>query len=155
MSQRVGDGARALGDLADDLVHRPAVIPGKAHSGFRRWFAGVWKLRGGGLYACGYAVTFLVLEVRSLTGDVVDSDGVVDFFASQIFEFVFRFLGESFVNMLLAFLWPVEVIQFRPPWGIAVLALMFLVFERFLRRRVEEWLAAGADEDGETPGDPR
>jgi hypothetical protein len=144
----VGDGARALGELGDDLVNRPRVIPGKAHSWFRRWFAKIWKVRGGGLYACGYAATFLVLEVRSLTGDVFESDGVVDFVTSQVFEFVFRFLSESFINMLLAFLWPLYVIQFRPPWGIIGLGLAFAVFDRFVRARVERWLSA---DTGESP----
>ena len=147
----MGDGARALGELGDDLVRRPRVIPGKAHNWFRRWFARVWQVRGGGLYACGYALTFIVLEIRSLTGDVFESDGVVDFFTSQLFEFVFRFLSESLFNMILAFMWPVYVLQFRPPWGIIGLGIAFFVFDRFVRQLVERWLSAGNDD---TPGAP-
>ena len=147
----MGDGARALGELGDDLVHRPAVIPGKAHGWFRRWFAKVWRMRGGGLYACGYAVTFLVLEVRSLTGDVFESDGVVDFFTSQIVEFMFRFLSESFINMIQAFMWPLYLIQFRPPWGIIGLGLAFAMFDVVLKKRIERWLGADWDADPEPP----
>ena len=145
----MGDGARALGELGDDLVHRPAVIPGKAHGWFRRWFAKVWRMRGGGLYACGYAVAFLVLEVRSLTGDVFESDGVVDFFTSQIVEFMFRFLSESFINMIQAFMWPLYLIQFRPPWGIIGLGLAFAMFDVVLKKRIERWLGADRDADPE------
>lgn len=151
----MGDGARALGQLGNDLVHQPRVIPGKAHDWLRRWFARIWKLRGGGLYACGYAVTFLVLEVRSLTGDVADSSGVVDFLTSQVFEFVFRFIGDSFINMILAFIWPVYVIEFQPLWGIIGLGLAFALFDIVLRKRIERWLASVPDDGDDAPGEPR
>jgi hypothetical protein len=147
----VGDGARALGELGDDLVNRPRVLPGKAHNWFRRWFAKIWKLRGGGLYACGYAVTFIVLEIRSLTGDVFESEGVVDFFTSQVFEFVFRFLSESLLNMIQAFIWPLYVIEFQPPWGVIGLGIAFFVFDRFLRKRVEGWLSGENEEQPTKP----
>lgn len=150
----MGEGARALGELGDDLVHRPRAIPGKARNWFRRWFAKVWRVRGGGLYACGYALTFVVLEVRSLTGDVFESDGVVDFFTGQLVELVFRFLSESFVNMIQALMWPVYVLQFRPPWGMIGLGLAFVVFDRFLRQRVERWLSVDAGKVPPTPDDP-
>ena len=39
-------------------------------NGFRTWFRKVWKVRGGGLYACGFAVAFIILEVGSLADDV-------------------------------------------------------------------------------------
>lgn len=150
----MGDGARALGEFGDDLVKRPRVLPGKAHNWFRRWFAKVWKVRGGGLYACGYAVTFIILEVRSLTDDVFESDGVVDFLTSQVFEFVFRFLSESLFNMIQAFVWPLYVVEFRPPWGVIGLGIAFVVFDRFLRRRVERWLSVEADDQPTAPDDP-
>ena len=149
----MGDGARALGELGGDIIHRPGVIPGKAHNSFRRWFSRVWKLRGGGLYAGGYAVTFVIMEVRSLTGDVVGSSGVVDFVTSQAFEFVFRFISDSFINMILAFIWPVYVIQFRPPWGLIGLGMAFLTFDLLFRKRIEKWLASGPDEPRDPPAD--
>lgn len=143
LSKRVGDGARALGELGDDLVHRPGVLPGKAHGWFRTWFAKVWKIRGGGLYACGYAVTFLVLEIRSLAGDVFEADGIVDFFTEQIFETLFRFLGESLANMISAFMWPIYLVQLNPPWGAIGLGLAFAIFDLVLRKPIERWLNAG------------
>jgi len=146
----VGDGVRALGEIGDDLVNRPGVLPGKAHGWFRTWFARVWKIRGGGLYACGYAATFLVLEIRSLAGDVFEAEGVVAFFTEQLFETLFRFLGESLSNMLQAFMWPVHVIAYRPPGGAIGLGLAFLFFDLVLRKPIERWLEAEAhaEQDG-------
>jgi len=125
-------------------------LPGKARGWFRTWFAKVWKIRGGGLYACGYAVTFIVLEIRSLAGDVFEADGFVDFFTEQIVETLFRFLGESLSNMINAFLWPVQVISYRPPVGAIGLGLAFLLFDMVLRKPIERWLAGEADTEPET-----
>ena len=145
LGRRVGDGARALGELGSDLVNRPETLPGKAHGWLRTWFAKVWQIRGGGLYACGYAVTFLVLEIRSLAGDVFEADGIVDFFAEQIVETLFRFLGESLSNMISAFMWPVYLVQLNPPWGAIALGLAFLLFDLVLRKPIERWLAGESD----------
>ncbi len=131
--------------MGDDLVNRPGVLPGKAHSWLRRWFAKIWKVRGGGLYACGYAVTFLVLEIRSLAGDIFEADGLVDFFTEQLVESLFRFLGESLSNMISAFLWPVYLVQWNPPWGAIGLGLAFAVFDLILRKPIERWLDAGPE----------
>ena len=49
----------------------PAELIDKSHGWFRNWFRKVWRLRGGGLYACGFAITFVVLEIGSLADDVV------------------------------------------------------------------------------------
>lgn len=111
----------------------------------------MWKVRGGGLYACGYAVTFLVLELRSLAGDVFEADGIVDFFTEQIFETLFRFLGESFANMVSALVWPLYLVQWKPPWGAIGLGLAFVVFDVVLRKPIERWLAAESQPEQEAP----
>jgi hypothetical protein len=107
---------------------------------FRFWFARIWNVRGGGLYAVGWAATFLYLEAASILGAFSDATGVVDFLTSQLLEFVFRFLGESFVNMGLAFAWPVFVLQWHPPLGPVLLAAAFLLFPRFAKPYVTAWL---------------
>ena len=136
----MGDGARALGEIGDDLVHRPGVLPGKAHGWFRTWFAKVWKARGGGLYALGYAVTFVYLEVATLLGDIVEAESVTAFFTSELIEFLFRFLSDSIVNLVKALIWPVYVIQIVPPWGAVALGLAFVLFPRTLKPTIERWL---------------
>ena len=90
-------------------------------------------------------MTFVVLEVRSLAGDVFEADGIVDFFTEQIVETLFRFLGESLSNMIYAFIWPLQVITYRVPWGAIGLGLAFLVFDQVLKKPIERWLAGGPD----------
>lgn len=109
-------------------------------SEFRLWFAKVWKVRGGGLYAVGWAGTFLYLEVTTILGEIVEADGVIDFFTGQLFEFVFRFLGESFMNMGLAFGWPVYIAQWNPPFGAIALGIAFVLFPKYAKPHISKWL---------------
>jgi hypothetical protein len=140
LRERVGDSARLVGEVSDDLVHRPGVLPGKAHGWFRTWFGKVWKLRGGGLYALGYAITFVYLEVTTIIGDIAGAESPWQFFTSELIEFVFRFLSDSLVNLVKALIWPVYVIELAPPWGLLGLGAAFLIFPRFLKPTVERWL---------------
>ena len=137
-----------MGEIGDDLVHRPGVLPGKAHGWFRTWFGKVWKVRGGGLYAVGYALTFAYLEVRAIIDEVFEADGVIDFFANQLIEFMFRFLSETIVNMIQAFMWPVFLIQWRQPYGLVLLVALFLLFPIVLKRPIERWLFGDQTVDG-------
>ena len=114
----------------------------------RRWLAKVWLTYGGGLYAVGYAVTFLYLEARTLLDEIVSSSGVVDFVTSHLLEFVFRFALDSIGNMVQAFIWFLPVLKFRAPLGIILLGIGFYVFDIYLRKPVGDWLLR---EDGETP----
>ena len=101
---------------------------------------GVWRARGGGFYGLGYLITFIVLEIRLVVGDVSESEGVVDFVSNQMIEFIFRFGIQSFINGFLAFMWPVYVLDWLGVWSIAMLVAGYLVFERVLRPIVEGWL---------------
>ena len=106
----------------------------------RDGLVGVWRARGGGFYGLGYLITFIVLEIRLVVGDVSESEGVVDFVSSQMIEFIFRFGIQSFINGFLAFMWPVYVLNWLGVWSIAMLVVGYLVFERVLRPIVEGWL---------------
>ena len=118
-------------------------------SKFRLWFAKVWKVRGGGLYAVGWAAYFLYLEIATIFGEIAEADGVIDFFTGQLIEFVFRFLGDSIANMVQAFIWPVQIITTWPPWGAIGLGIAFFTFDVYLRKPIELWLAGddAADPD--------
>ena len=145
--RRLRNRARTLGELGSDAVHQPRVIPGKAHGWFRHWAGRVWRLRGGGLYACGFIVTFLYLEIVTIFGDVAESSGVIDFLATELFEFFFRFVIESLMNTINAFIWPVYVIAFAPPWGMIGLGAAFVLFDRVIKKPVEEYLFRDEEAD--------
>lgn len=112
----------------------------QAEGWFRRWFAKVWKVRGGGLYAVGWAATFAYLEVTTLVGEILDAEGVVEFFTSQVVEFLFRFIGDSLSNMITAFMWPVEIVQWNPPVGAIILGLAFVLFPVTIKPYITAWL---------------
>ncbi len=75
-----------------------------------------------------------------LFGEIIAATGFVDFFTEQLLELPFRFLTESLSNLVAAFLWPLPLLQFSPPWGIAILAAIYLVFAKFIKKPLEQWL---------------
>lgn len=125
----------------------PAMLD-KPHGLFREWFRKVWKLRGGGLYACGFAISFVIREVGSLADDVL---GVGAIFTGQAFAFIVNFIVDSFMNTMYSFMWPVYVVEFAPPWGAISLGLAFFGFSSFLKKPIEGWLFADAPESVEEP----
>lgn len=126
--------------LGKVLANEPKAFPNELLNLMRRSFRTVWDARGGGLYACGYVLTFIWLEVTMFVGDVLAAESIGTFFGEQIFEMLFRFLGESLQNMIQAFMWPVFVIESFDKWGIGILVVMYLVFNRLLKERIEQWL---------------
>ena len=138
--QKIGNRAKVVGSLSETLVKEPKAFPRKTAHAVRPWFRKVWKARGGGLYACGFVVTFVYLEAATLISEVMASTGAADFFTEQLIELPFRFLGESLKNMVLAFMWPVPIVQYSPPWGIAILVAIYLIFANFIKKPLEQWL---------------
>ena len=104
------------------------------------WFRKVWKVRGGGLYAVGYILTFLFFEAKTVAEEVAESTGIVDFLSNQIFEFVIRFATDSLQNMIKAFMWPVYIVELAPPYGAIALGLAFFAFPKYLKKPIEKWL---------------
>lgn len=119
----------------------------KAHGWFRRWFAKVWKVRGGGLYACGFVFTFIYLEVTTVAGEFVESESIAAFFSEQLIEFVFRFAIDSVVNTLQALMWPAIVVQWQPPLGAIGLGLAFIAFPKYLKPPITRWLFPDGEEE--------
>jgi len=115
-------------------------LAGHAHGWFRTWFWKIWKVRGGGLYACGYAITFAYLEVRTILGEVAESESIGEFIQEQLVEFIFRFALDSFANLLQALMWPVYIVQYRPPFGAIALGIAFVIFPLTLKKPIEKWL---------------
>lgn len=97
----------------------------------------MWKVRGGGLYALGFALSFIVFEVGSLGDDIM---GIGSLFNGQAIEFVIQFIVDSFINTLKALVWPIFVVQLAPPWGAIGLGIAFFGFTKFLKSPIEGWL---------------
>ncbi len=100
-------------------------------------------MRGGGLYACGFAVTFIWLEAGSIIDDIRDVGLLFD---GQIVTFFLNFIIDSLQNTLSAFLWPVSVLKSAAPWGAIGLGIAFWLFPIHVKPRIESWLFSG-DED--------
>lgn len=103
----------------------------------RQGLLGLWRARGGGLYGLGYVVTFLVLEIQVVIGEFEGSEGLLAFLGDQLLEYVLRLGVMSFVNALLAFLWPLLVLERLGVWGLLLLPAAYFTFERWLRPRIE------------------
>ena len=123
-------------------MHQP-LIDGSKHR-FREWFRKVWDVRGGGLYALGFIVTFVYLEVLDLFDDVM---GIGALFSGQIVDFIVDFFLDSLMNTVEAFMWPVDVVQWAPPWGAIALGLAYWLFPTYVKPHIEEWLFDGEPEE--------
>lgn len=137
--------------LARHLRHARTVWqqPRAAGPLVRQALLGVWRSRGGGFYGLGYLVTFVVLEAGLIATEFAASSGVLDFVSSQLVEYLLRLGLMSFVNVLLAFLWPLLLLKHLGPWGLAVLAGGYLVYLRWIRSLVESAFPELARKTGE------
>jgi hypothetical protein len=105
----------------------------------------IWSSRGGGFFGLGYLVTFAIMEVRLVVSEFEASSGVLEFISSQLLEYLFRLGVMSFVNVLLAFLWPVLLLQHVGGWGLVILPLAYLVFSHGLLPGIESAVPELAD----------
>ncbi len=118
-------------------MSRPRLLLDKSHHWFRGWFRKVWEVRGGGLYACGFAVAFLVFEVGSLREDIAQLGAV---FRGDIVGFAVDIFIDSLVNTAKALVWPVFALQFSPPMGLIALVAAYLLFPRYIKPPISRWL---------------
>jgi hypothetical protein len=144
--RRRGQEFKSLGQT---LANEPKKFPHALLDLMRRSFRTVWDARGGGLFAVGYLLTFVWLEVTMFVDDIRAAESVGGFFSAQILEMFFRYLGESFKNMILALMWPVYVVTLVPPWGAIAFGLAYAAFDRLFKKPIETWLF----HDDEAPRD--
>ncbi len=137
---------REFKSLGQTLATEPKKLPQASLPIIRRSLRTVWDARGGGLFACGYVVTFVWLEVAMFIEDILAADSVSAFFGAQLVEMLFRYLGESFRNMIVALIWPVYLVTFAPPWGAVAFGFAYLGFDKLARGPIEAWLFD--DDDG-------
>ena len=112
-------------------------MPQRSHGWFRTWFRKVWDVRGGGLYACGFAAAFLWYEFTSLADDVAD---IGMLWNGQAIDFLVNIAVDSFKNTMRAFMWPVHIVRIAPPWGAVGLGLAFWLFPIYVKPHIERWL---------------
>jgi len=116
----------------------------KSHGWFRGWFRKVWEVRGGGLYACGFALTFLYFEIGSLREDFAQIGSV---FNGELISFLINFIIDSLTNTIKAFGWPVYVVQTAPPFGAIALGLAFALFPKYIKPPMTRWLFPDGQEE--------
>ncbi len=146
LGRRVGENLRTAGAFGRDAVTRPGGLPDKAHGWFRAWFRKVWDVRGGGLYAVGFAAAFVFFEIReALVEDIPQFVAMDNLLSSELIGFGIEFLVDSMLNFVRALMWPVFVVQWSPPVGVIALVAAFILFPRYLKAPVERWLFRDTD----------
>ncbi len=121
LKRRVGDSyATARGVVAEPRT-APSVVRGA--------LVKLWRIRGGGFYGLGYVVAFVVLEIRMLIDNVVESTDVVTMVVQQALEILFRFAVQSVINGFLAFGWPIFVIDHLHGWGLLAIVVAWFSFD--------------------------
>ncbi|RMF00701.1 MAG: hypothetical protein D6773_11065, partial [Alphaproteobacteria bacterium] len=103
----------------------------------RGWLLGIWQRRGAGFYGLGFLITFIVLEVRMFGGDIAGSDNVAEALVVEVLTYIFRLGFMSFLNALLALLWPLYLIDRLGGFGLVVLIGGYFAFETLARPVVE------------------
>ncbi len=127
---------------------RPGGLPDRAHGWFRSWFRKVWQVRGGGLYAVGFAVAFLFFEIREVVvEDIPQFAALNNILSSELIGFGIQFLVDTMVNFVRALLWPLYVVMLWPPAGAIALGIAFILFPRYLKKPIESWLFQDAGTD--------
>lgn len=147
LGRRVGESMNAIGHLGRTAVNQPRELPRHAEGMFRRWFRNVWAVRGGGLYATGFAAAFVYFEVTEFVTEDIGEIISTNLLSGDIVPLVISFIVDTFMNFVAALMWPYFIATFASPWGAIALGAAFVVFDRFLRPPIEAWLAREDDED--------
>jgi len=122
--------------IAGEIYHSPRSAGGH----LKALLLSVWIRRGAGFYGLGWIVTFIVLEVQLFIDEWSGSDGFFEFVGGQLLEYVLRVGLLSFLNTLLALLWPLYVLEWFYGYGIVALVAGYFAFEKGLRPGLEHLL---------------
>lgn len=126
---------RAVTQTIDRLVDNPREI----FAIVREHGLSIWTSKGGGFYGLGYVAAFAYLEIRMFFDDIVVGDDIAGALGVQALGLVFRFAIDSFVNGLLALLWPLLLLDYTGVWGIALLGVLWLGYSRLVAPRIAAW----------------
>ena len=123
-------------------IAEPRSVPRTMRDAFLR----LWRTRGGGFYGLGYVIAFVVLEIQAFIGNWQSAaTDVVGMVVQEVLQFVFRFAAQSMLNGLLAFGWPIYVVDKLGGWGLALIAVGWWSFDRYVR----PWVAVRLPEPSE------
>ena len=103
----------------------------------RGWLVNLWVARGGGFYGLGFVVVFVILEIKTIFGDIDSSDNAVDFVMQEVMEIVLRLGYQSFINFVMALIWPAFLLERYEFWALGALVAGYFAFEKFLRPAIE------------------
>jgi hypothetical protein len=137
---RIRNHVTETASLGSLLVNEPKAFPGALLQVFKRGFRNVWDARGGGLYACGFLVTFVWLELSMFFGEIQEAESFGGFFSGQLIEFLLRFSLLSLQNTINALIWPFHIISLSPIWGSLAIGVMYMLFAKFAKAPLEQWL---------------
>ena len=142
---RLREGVRQARTRSHEAWVEPGGVFDEARGGFREWFRKVWQARGGGLYALGFAVSFLYLEITELITDDIPTlltMGIFDL--SAWISFVVDFIIDTLFNTWLALIWPVLLISWKSPLGLILLIAAYALFPKYVKPHIEQWLGGDA-----------
>jgi small-conductance mechanosensitive channel len=146
--ERIRSRVRETVGLGKTLVNEPKSFPGELWLVLKRSLRTLWDARGGGLYACGYVIAFVWLEIKAIAGELLASESALSFVTQQFAETIFRLISDSFVNSILAFVWPAFVLDWSPMWGAILLGVLYFAFPRYLKPLLNRWLFDDEPEAG-------
>ncbi len=137
--------------LGRTLKDEPRAFPGQLLRVLKRSFHTVWNARGGGLYACGFVITFIWLEIRTVIAEFAAAEGIGAFLTGQLFEILIRVTVQSIQNTLMAFLWPLWLIERFELIGVAALVVLYFLFPRLIKEPLNRWLFNDGEERNAPP----
>lgn len=130
---RLKERGSEISDLGRTAIHQPREVPQKVGGLIGNSIRKMYVARGGGFYACGFVVSFVLLEAQTLADDLFSSSGIGGFIGEQLLQWIFRFALDSLVNTVQALIWPVYVIAWKPPAGALVFAAAYFVFGKYIK----------------------
>lgn len=139
IGRRLEHGVREVTMLFGVLVSKPLQFPAALISSVRSGLDNLWQSRGGGFYGLGAVAAFVYLEIRLVVGEFAESEGVAEFLAAEIIEFVLRLGFMSIINSALACIWPFILIDQIGIWpAVALIVGGYWMFKRWRRHEVED-----------------
>lgn len=149
--ERTKQHGREWADLGSTAINAPRELPSRLSAKMRRSLHTMYAARGGGLYAVGFVISFVILEVQSFFEGFQSSSGIGGLLGEQLLHLLLRFTLDSLGNTIQSLLWPLILINWSAIYGSILLVAGFFVFDRYIKKRLEV-LLFGSDPQA-SPGE--